>query len=1061
MGGSTCTSWGRVSREGAAFCDACGARLAPRSQETRKVVTILFCDVTESTALGERLDPEALRRVLRRFFDAARTVVERYGGTVEKYIGDAVMAIFGIPLVHEDDALRAVQAAWELRRGQESLNAELAREHGVTLRTRIGIHTGEVVAGDGTQRQAMVSGDTGNVAARLEQLADPDEILLSAATFELVRDHVSVEPAGTRPLKGRREAVEAYRLGGLVAGSAQPRSAAVPFVGRDRERRLLAESFARVVEDRTCVLYTILGPPGIGKTRVVDEVLAGLGDGAWVLRTRCLPYGQASASWPLLALVRSATDERGVGLADEGSIQVLLTGAPDAHRVALDVAAIVGVASEDPVLSRGEGPWALGRLFEEMASEGPLVLVFDDLQWAQPALLDMLERLGDRVRHAPVLVVAISRPELLDVRPSWGGGQANAVTVTLEPLQAEHARELARHLGGEALSDTTCERIVARAEGNPLFVEELHAMLSEGNAEGIEATEEPPAAPARLQALLAARLDALPAGEREILARASVIGKVWYPPAVEAMGDEVDVGPRLAALERKDLAVRATTDLPGEVAYRFPHLLLREATYAAVPKDRRATLHERFATWLGTKTTGDDALSDLVAYHLERAVAHRRDLGPLGESVSALRTRAARALQRAGQRAQARGDTAAAEGLLAQALEAVGEDDARRGELLVGLARVLIERLEYRRADELLAEAIEAARRADRPDLEGRAACHRAILTDVLRPEMFERESREAVERWLPEFERHGDDLGIVAAVALRAERSSQAMRVDDWGDDLRIVADHARKAGDRVSEVEALTHWIDAAVRGSSSIAEGERRLAELLDRSDPGSPWTQLAVLSFERDRAEVAGEIERCLELGREGERRNRDLGNVEYGQGWAAGNAEILLAADRWEAAATELQRLVDEMLGADDLGHASTYLASLGRVRAYLGDAQGALRLADRAERMGGADDIATRAEVALARSLALVQIGRCDEAKAQARRAVEMLAETQRPSARIESLVDLAWVLGKAGQPDEARSVLAEATRVAEAKGHPGQLRRIEARMLDLPSGGIYQRQHR
>ena len=430
-----CARCGQENPEGFRFCGACGAPLdeAEARREVRKTVTIVFCDLTGSTALGERLDPETVRATMRRYFEDSRDILQRHGGTVEKFIGDAVMAVFGVPQAYEDDALRAVRATVELRDAVAALG----------LTARIGVNTGEVVAGKG---DSLVTGDAVNVAARLEQNAEPGEILIGQETQQLVRDAVEVE-AVELELKGKSAPVAAFRLLNVEAGSpGLVRRLDSPLVGRERELQRLRDDFENVVSQRSSYLFTLLGPAGVGKSRLVEEFIQESADRARILRGRCLHYGEGITYWPL--------------------VEVLLQLGADAESV---------LALPSP----NEAAVATRKLLEADAAERPVVVVWDDIQWAEPTFLDLIEHIADWSRGASIFVLCVARPELLELRPAWGGGKANATSLLLEPLRIDETSTLIDNLlGGAELRDTTRERILEASAGNPLFVEEMLLMLS-------------------------------------------------------------------------------------------------------------------------------------------------------------------------------------------------------------------------------------------------------------------------------------------------------------------------------------------------------------------------------------------------------------------------------------------------------------------------------------------------------------------------------------------------------------------------------------------------------
>ena len=617
-----CKACGAESPDGFRFCGACGAALASTTppREVRKTVTVVFCDVTGSTALGERLDPEAMRRTMGRYFEEIRLIVERHGGTVEKFIGDAAMAVFGIPLAHEDDALRAVRAVAEIRERLTGLGEELS----VALSFRTGVNTGEVVAGEG---ETLVTGDAVNVAARLEQAAPTGEILIGASTLSLVRDAVTVEAVEPLELKGKRAPVPAFRLVAVDAtADAFTRHLEAPLVGRIREQQRLRAAFEDVVSERVCHMFTLLGPAGVGKSRLTEEFLSVVGETADILRSRCLHYGEDITYWPL--------------------VEILLA-------IRVEPGEVIGISPADTQL-------AFRKLIEGRSVERPQILVLDDIQWAEPVFLDLIEHLSDWSRDAPILLLCIARPELLELRPDWGGGKLNATTILLEALSSEDCETLISRLaGGAELTDDVRARILQAADGNPLFIEEMLATVSEDGGQGEIVV------PATIQALLQSRLDRLGPGERDMIGRGAVEGQVFHRGTVVelAPSTERDAVPNhLLSLVRKEMIRPDQPTYPDEEAFRFRHLLIRDAAYDSLPKGKRAELHEHFADWLDQHAALVEQ-DEIVGYHLERAYKNRLELDSADPALDDLGRRAASRLTVAARGAEQRGDLAAMCGL--------------------------------------------------------------------------------------------------------------------------------------------------------------------------------------------------------------------------------------------------------------------------------------------------------------------------------------------------------------------------------------------------------------
>ena len=573
----------------------------------RKVVTVLFCDVVGSTALGESVDPEALQGLLARYFERMKGIVESHGGSVEKFIGDAVMAVFGVPVVHEDDALRACRAAVEMRDALPELGVE----------GRIGVNTGEVLTGT---EERLATGDAVNVAARLEQAAEAGEVLLGAQTLRLVAPAVEVGEERLLELKGKSEPVAAHPL--LAVQEAPERSHASRFIGRERELAKLVDAWERALAGPGCQLVTVVGDAGVGKSRLVAEALDSLD--ARVVRGRCLPYGEGITYWPVIEVVKQ------------------LAALPSDPAAAVAVRSLLG--ESDQGTSADQIAWAFRKLLVEQA---PLVVVLDDIQWGEETFLDLVEAAALLTGDAPILLLCMARPELLERHPAWPG------TLRLEPLSDDEADQLIR----EEVTGELHERIAHAAGGNPLFISEMLAMAREQ-----EDVEVPPT----LKALLAVRLDQLDEPERRVLERGSIEGELFHRGGVQALApEEPQVTARLTALVRRELVRPDRAQLAGDDGFRFRHLLIRDAAYDSLPKSVRAELHERFADWLVSHTELVE-LDEIVGYHLEQAVGYRRELG---KPVEELAERAAERLAASGRRALWREDRRAARALFERALE--------------------------------------------------------------------------------------------------------------------------------------------------------------------------------------------------------------------------------------------------------------------------------------------------------------------------------------------------------------------------------------------------------
>jgi len=1028
---SVCEACGHENPAGASFCNACGAPLAVSdgSAERRKTVTVLFCDVIGSTALGERLDPESLRRVLARYFDVARVAVERHGGVVEKFIGDAVMAVFGVPQVHEDDALRAVRAAEELRGALERLNAELEREYGTKLAVRIGVNTGEVVTGT---EERLATGDAVNVAARLEQAAEPGEILIGHDTLGLLRDRVSIEPIAPLELKGKAEAVAAYRLL-AVETAAPPRRLDVPMVGRHRQLKLLSDAFESAVSERSCHLFTVLGAAGVGKSRLVSEFLCAL-EGATVLRGRCLSYGEGITYWPIVEVVKQA-----------GGTDVL---ADEVAHNALDAV----LSETGAVATPDEIAWAFRKLLETRASERPVVCLFDDIQWGENTFLDLVEHVADLSRGVPILLLCMARPELLDHRPAWGGGKLNATSVLLEPLSESETDELiTRLLEGSALDDALQSRVRRAAGGNPLFVEEMLALVGESHHGDAVAV------PPTIQALLAARLDQLEPSERHVLERGSVEGEVFHRGGVAALSpDESRLDSRLIALVRKDLLRPEQAQLSGDDGYRFRHLLIRDAAYEALPKATRADLHERFASWLRQRGADLVELDEIVGYHLEQAVRYRTELGPLTEEHRSHAQTAGALLARAGRKAHDRGDRRAAANLLDRAQVLLRQPDPKHVLALIDLGRCLSETGEdLQRSRVVLEEASSEAQALDREDLQIRARLELEFVANLLgeqsRPEQQEQLAGDAI----AVLERYGDDEGLARAWFVFATSFWIRSGWDDMRAPLGRAMEHARRTGNRSMEIEAMTFVLAAMMFGSTPVDDGIRVSQEILENASDSRELQGWAVrmvgtfLMLEGRFDEAREHLERARGIFTE-------LGNnaALVGLTFSASPLELwagdAIAAEREARRGLELARQIGDRGRTPNL---AALVADALLAQGRLSDAEEYVELARETTLKA---DASAQALWRMAKARLLVRSGEAEDALRLAKEAMDILRPTQETVTLSTLLLDAAEVLQLAGRHEDEAAVLREAVRVSEQKGATVHVRRANERLAQLgatPSG--------
>ena len=1008
----------------------------------RKTVTLVFCDVADSTPLGEQLDPEALRGVWSRYHDTAREVLERHGGTIEKFVGDAVLGVFGIPIVHEDDALRAVRAAVELRGELARLNDELEAAYGITIGVRTGVHTGEVFAGDPAQGDPFATGDAVVVAQRLEATATAGEILVGDATIRLVRDAVTAEPVPALSLKGKSEPVDAWRLLDVEPDAAGvTRRMDSPLVGRAAELDVLLAELEQAVSGRACRIVTIVGEPGVGKSRLAAELIATAGGDALVLEGRCLPYG-TSTYWPLVDVVRDIDLDR------------ILVGEPDGEIVRGRILEAVGRAA--PRSRTDELYSAIRRLLETLARKQPVVLVLDDIQWAESAFLDLVEYLAGWSRDAPILVCCMARPDLEELRPAWGG-----TTIQLAPLPREHTRTLLENLAGPLDADAA-DAMGRATGGNPLFLEEMLRMLVEdGVLVERDGRLEPLAAvdalrvPDTVQAVLAARLDRLGEDELAVLQRAAVIGQVFWWGAVADLSPPEEVGEvasRLQALVRKGLIKPDARTFAGEDAFRFGHILIRDAAYESMPKRWRAELHERFAGWAEEHAGEGAELDEIIGHHLEQAYGFRVELGARGEEEDRLADRAADRLLRAGRRALDRGDIHAARTLLERAAALRAPGDVRRLELAPELGLVLMTSGALSRAEQVLTEVIEHGDGVPQSVVLA-ARIERVALRLRSDPRGGWEDDLALVEVALPGLESAADlDRRGHRAVArgwflLGLVRGSVAGRVQAGEEALLRARRHAQAAGDRWQEAEIVGRIGFAAWSGPLPVHDGIGLCVSLLE-SAPDDLLMEACCRRWIGCLVARQGRFDEARELVTAAAAAYEELGARFDAVSTAAfSRADVeLLAGD--EAAAESALRYGYEALGnLGEIGNRSSVAAMLARTLHARGHAAEADELAREAEATASEQDLWSQALYRLTRARLLVDAGAFDEAERVARDALAIVGPTDLLDLRGDVLLELAVVLRSAGRADEARECIQVGIGLYEAKGNVVAVERARAQL--------------
>ena len=988
---AACLSCGRDNADDARFCSACGSELvaAPRQRESRKVVTVLFCDLVGSTALGESTDPEALRARMRRYFADVRAILERHGGAVEKFVGDAVMAVFGIPVAHEDDALRAVRAAWEMR--------EAVSVHG--LEARIGINTGEVVVGG--EGETLVTGDAVNVAARLEQAAPAGQVLIGPETKLLVRDAIRVEPVEPLTLKGKSQPVEAFRLLDVIAG-AEPvaRHLESVLVGRERERTRLRREYEDTVADRACRLVTLLGPAGVGKSRLVADFLEHAREEADILQGRCVHYGEGITYWPLVELLLA---------------------------IGVDPETVLGSSAAETQL-------AFRRLLEQRAAKRPQIVVFDDIQWAERTFLELIEHIADLSRGAPILLLCVTRTELLDAQRGWGGGKLNATSLLLEPLGEDDCDRLIDTLAADAIDDETRQRIIVASGGNPLFVHEMLAMAREQPGER-------QIVPPTIHALLQARLDRLSGNERTVIECGSVEGQIFHRGSVAELAPPVrsDVETHLSALVRQELIRPDSSVFAGDEAFRFRHILIRDAAYESLPKATRAQLHEQFANWLG----GQELIErdEILGYHLEQAQRYRRELDPEAAELPGLAGRAAEHLAAAGRAALDRGDARAARNLLERATAVLPQNDERRLAHAPELADAY-----HETADKRAFEILTKARSAGNPITRARAAVRLGTF-DLERPSEIAKAQRAALrEEARAVFEAESHDLGLAEYWQAEAQERWAAARAAETTEACEHALLHLERAGAAQSHIGQRTRqlllrtYIFSPIRVDDALA----RVSEL-SRDDDG-PLVRAAERIAIGSLLSMKGQIDRALELVRGARQMFADAGLLV--SAWRGTfEADIAIRAGDWPKAERTLRDGFDRLEELGEHSYSSTIAALLPMVLVSQRKLAAAREALDQARRTTAADDLLNFVFIGFAEGRLLAHEDRLAEAEAVGRHAVELADRIDFCFGRPLAHSYFAETLGLAGKPEEATRHATTALGILEAKGDVMLAARVRERL--------------
>lgn len=1062
---STCGSANAVEAQFCASCESPLTQWASGAAEKRKVVTVLFADIVGSTALGDELDPESLRHLMSQYFQEMNAVILAYGGTTAKFIGDAIMAVFGIPRLHEDDAVRAVRAAVAMRRTLQKLNDEFQVRWGVRILVRMGVTTGEVIAGDPSQSETFTVGDAVNVAARLEQAASPGEILIGEPTYRLVRDVATTSPIEPLRLKGKSEPVAAWNLIDVAPTTLAARGLESPLIGRDKEVATIGDLFETTVKSRACQIATVMGPAGIGKSRLTREFLPRLEGRATVVGGRCLPYGEGITFWPIIEVLKAAagiTDSHSPAEA-RSKIAELLEG-PDAAVVVERLSALMGLIHATPGVQ--ETFWAVRKLFGQLAAQQPLVVVFEDIHWAEPTFLDLLEYLADSLDGVPAFFLCLARPELLEMRGGWMTSKANASLVTLRSLSDAHTDGLIRNLlGGAELADENRARIADAAEGNPLFVEEtLRMLIDDGLLVAVDGTWTASddlsrlTIPPTINSLITARLDRLTDEERSVIERASVIGRIFWWGAVEEMSPEEQrprVGGQLQSLARKQLIHPDHSDLREEDAFRFTHSLVGEAAYNGIPKSVRAHMHERFASWLeARRRERPREYEEIVGYHLEQAYRSLAELGLSNQRVESLARRASVPLASAGQRAFARGDMPAAANMLSRAISLCPRDDPSRLSLLPELAVALLETGDLGRTRDVIDQMRDAATASADRRLQAHALILDLWVRFLAEPEGWADEAYREARRAMSTFEDENDEHGLARGWSLlglfHLTKCNFGASEEAWEN----AASHALAAGNHRDWLESLS-WVPLVVwAGRMPVEAAIDRCKDVLARAEGDRKAMSAALFSW--------GNLEAMR--GRFGESRQlimqarSALGEVALTV-WSAGPlTEMSALAELWagevEAAERELRWAVRTLRRTGEFAWLPTIAGILADVIYFQGRYEEAEAFVRLGEGIAGSDDVYSQGLLRCVRAKILARVGAAEAGVRIAREAVAIAEPTDFLFLQSFVLDGLSEVLHIAGFQEEADAALVGAVRLCEQKGFVVGARQAQGRQRKLLVAG-------
>jgi class 3 adenylate cyclase/tetratricopeptide (TPR) repeat protein len=1035
------------------------------SSEVRKIVTIIFSDLKGSTALTEKIDAEAINEVKERYFTAMAAEITRHGGKIEKYIGDAIMAVFGLPRAHEDDALRAVRAAHGMTVAMNELNKDLLAFYGVEIAARTGVNTGEVVANsDPNAEQRLATGDAVNVAARLEQAAPANEVLIGEVTYSLVRSYVDVEEVEPLELKGKAERVPAFRLLNVrdaAAMESQASTGDAVLVGREHQLEQLRAGLREVASRGGARITAVLGEAGVGKSYLVDAFQDEVRPATIVLRGRCLPYGDGITFWPLVEVVRSAA-----GIVDDDTpqdavdkIEATLGGASSATEIRDRLASIAGLTTARfPVT---EIFWGARKFLEALSARRPVVLCIEDVHNAEETFLDLLEHLLDTTApQSALLVIATGRLALAEKRPGWVD-RPGVTLLAVPALKSEDTQRLVEVLLDGPVDDEVKERVVTSSEGNPLFVSQLVSMLVDKGlvhrhedrwtASGDLATA---SVPPTIQALLAARLDDLSREERAILEPASVIGLAFPEPAIEELVPDSlrrGVAAHLRTLSRKQFLDRDAVTASEDEIYRFRNLMIKDAVYGSLLKRARATMHERFVAWaerVNAERGRETEFEEIHGYHLEQAYRYRIELGPLDAEGRSIAERASAKLSNAGRRAMNRGDIPASVSLLKRAAAVLPGDSPARLDIMFDLGETLIQHGDLEEAKTLIDEGIRVA--GEIGDERRRA---RMMINELMHDQFTGSGSwAQQIERAkevIEVLERHNDDFALARAwneVVFREVTRGQYAAATRSSD--RLV-EHARRAGSERLAGQIAPAVAYLMVHGATPVTEGIKGCDDVLE-SIRGNRKTEAIVLGALAQLKAMDGSFDEARALCERVRGILTELQARIDANSTSIEASRVEIRAGELEAAEVMLRRDEEALAGLEEQYFRSSIAGILANVLALRGSFDDAERYAALSQSLSDDEDLESQISWRTARAKVLAHRGEHGEAVALAQEAVRLASEGEDVEVKADSLMELGRVFSMIGRRESSGPPLREALGLYELKGDRSAIVLVNELLADL-----------